>query len=232
MSLHRSASSKDPRDGQAPYNMIASASHRLRLAPWNSRKLARSVRASWRLALQRPNHMQVQVVWFCHGSRHEAPTDRASLRLLHGARRRPTQGACLSLPLALRWRVLAASSHARVCGLVFCDGSRHDAPTDRASLRLLHGARRRPTQGACLSLPLALQRRVLAATTRHHARGTCKANGGLPLQRAAGIKLRLIQQACGCFTVRGGGGLKVRARLLCWHSGRWRVLVAATKHLL
>ena len=24
---------------------------------------------------------------------------------------------------------------------------------------------------------------------------------------------RLIKQACGCFTVRGGGGLKVRARL-------------------
>ena len=49
-------------------------------------------------------------------SRHGPPTDRASLRLLHGARRRQTQGAV--------------------------------PPTDRASLRLLHGARQRRTQGA------------------------------------------------------------------------------------
>ena len=44
-------------------------------------------------------------------SRHAAPTDRASLRLLHGhgARRRRPQGAsCWSLPLALWWSVLAA----------------------------------------------------------------------------------------------------------------------------
>ena len=34
-------------------------------------------------------------------SRHEATTDRASLRLLHGAWRRRTQGACSCLPLAL-----------------------------------------------------------------------------------------------------------------------------------
>ena len=37
--------------------------------------------------------------------------NRANLRLLHGPRwRRRTQGACSSLPLALRWRVLAATT--------------------------------------------------------------------------------------------------------------------------
>ena len=29
----------------------------------------------------------------------------------------------------------------------------------------------------------------------------------------AAMKLRLMEQACGCCTVRGGGGRKVRARL-------------------
>ena len=32
------------------------------------------------------------------------------------------------------------------------------------------------------------------------------------------MKLRLIEQACGCSTVRGGSGLKVRARLCLWYS--------------
>jgi hypothetical protein len=32
-------------------------------------------------------------------------------------------------------------------------------------------------------------------------------------------KLRPIEQACGCSTSRGGGGVKVRARLCRWHSG-------------
>ena len=49
------------------------------------------------------------------------------------------------------------------------------------------------------------------------------------------MKLRLIEQACGCCTVRGGGGRKerrkVRARsslpLVLW----WRVLAARTRHL-
>ena len=47
------------------------------------------------------------------------------------------------------------------------------------------------------------------------------------------MKLRaLIEQACTCSTMHGGGGLKVRARLcFClWHS-RWRVLAAMTRHL-
>ena len=35
------------------------------------------------------------------------------------------------------------------------------------------------------------------------------------------MKIRLMLQACGCSTVRGGGGLKVRARLCHWHS-RWQ----------
>ena len=95
--------------------------------------------------------MHLQVRCFCNGSRHATPTDRASLRLLHGARPRPTQGACSSLPLILECRVLAARTrHLQVVCLH--NASRHAAPTDRASLRLLRGARRRPTQGACESL--------------------------------------------------------------------------------
>ena len=35
---------------------------------------------------------------------------------------------------------------------------------------------------------------------------------------AAAIKLRLIEQACGCSTVGGRGELKVRARICLWHS--------------
>ena len=34
------------------------------------------------------------------------------------------------------------------------------------------------------------------------------------------MKLHLIEQACGCFTVRVGGELKVRAHLCRWHSER------------
>ena len=34
------------------------------------------------------------------------------------------------------------------------------------------------------------------------------------------MKLRLVEQACTCSTMHGGGGLKVvRARLCLWHSG-------------
>ena len=94
-----------------------------------------------------------------------------------------------------------------------CNGSRHEAPTDRASSRLLHGARRRPTQGACSSLRVALRWRVLAPRQQASA-------GGFVFATEAAIKLRLvIEQDCGCSTVRGEGRLKVRA-LRCL----WRVL--------
>ena len=63
-------------------------------------------------------------------SRHEAPpTASASLRLLHGARwRRRTQGACSSLPLALGWRVLAATTIKKPAGCLPLQGSRREAP--------------------------------------------------------------------------------------------------------
>ena len=54
-----------------------------------------------------------------------------SLRLLHGARRRPTQGACSSLPLALRlvevtcWQT-PGTRHLQV--ICLCNGSRNEAP--------------------------------------------------------------------------------------------------------
>ena len=189
------------------------------------------------------------------------PTDRASLPLLHGARRRRPQGgaACSSLPLALiQWRVLATKAHALAPAGAFALSAETppcEATTDRASLRLLHGARwRRPQGGACSSLRLALLRwRVLAtndhalapagavafetelpppceATTdrasswllhgarrRRHQGGACHlrvlATGTthlhlqvrLLLQRSRRrhVKQRLIEQACGCSTVRG-----------------------------
>ena len=103
-----------------------------------------------------------------NGSRHESPTDRASLwLLLNGARRWQTQGACSSLPPALEWRVLAAATNAPAGIMMLCNGSRHEALTDRASLRLLlHDARRWQTQGACSSLPPTLGWRVLAAVSQ------------------------------------------------------------------
>ena len=108
-------------------------------------------------------------------------------------------GACSSLPLALRWRVLAARHKAHQASFCLqvdclCIGSRHEAPTGRASLRVLHGAKRRPTQGS--SLPLALRWRVL--TARHHAPGTPAC--GFAFATNAAVDLRLIEQACGCRT--------------------------------
>ena len=43
-------------------------------------------------------------------------------------------------------------------------------------------------------------------------------------------KLRLIEQACSWFAVRGGGVFNVRARL-CLPALEWRVLAARTTHL-
>ena len=43
---------------------------------------------------------------------------------------------------------------------------------------------------------------------------TCRC---LPLFVGAAMKLRLIEQACSCGTVQGGGGLNVRAHLYLWH---------------
>ena len=99
-------------------------------------------------------------------------------------------------------------------GLVPLHWSRHQALTsERASLRLLHGARRRRrrSQGECSPLPLALRWRVL-------------------------MKLcPLMEHARRCSTVRGtvGGGGKVRVRLCLWICLAlwWRLLATKTKHL-
>ena len=58
----------------------------------------------------------------CNGAAMQAPTGGASFRLLHGARRRRSQGACSSLPLALGWRVLTTvTTHLHfICGLHRC----------------------------------------------------------------------------------------------------------------
>ena len=90
------------------------------------------------------------------------------------------------------------------CLQVLClrNGSRHAAPTDRASLRLLHSARQRRTQGACSCLCLWHS----DAATTHLAK--C-----FTFATEAAMQLGLIGQACGCCTGRGGGRLKVRARV-------------------
>ena len=141
-----------------------------------------------------------------HRSRHDAPTARASWRLLDGARRWRMQGACLSLPPALVQRVLATTtSH-----LPFGEHrSRHGAPTHQASLRLLHGVRRWRMQGACLSLPpvLNLERAPVEGTP------TCES---LTLKR---VEIKAVKtDPCSYSTVRGGSGSKVRARLCRQHS--------------
>ena len=90
--------------------------------------------------------------------------------------------------------------HPHACGLPL-QRSRHQAPTDRASLWLLHGVRCRRTRGACSSLSAALGCRVIAAPTRH-LQVLCLCNG-------AATKLRLVELACDCSTVCGAGGLEV-----------------------
>ena len=83
-----------------------------------------------------------------------------------------------------------------------CNRSRHGAPTDRASLRLLHGARRRRS----LKVRARLCRwhssgECLPPRTTHHAPA-----GGFAFATEAAMELRLIEHACGCSTVRDGGG--------------------------
>ena len=73
-----------------------------------------------------------------HWRRHEQPADRASLQLLYSPRWWRMQGACSSLPPALMRRVLATTTRHLQFGLHW---SSHGAPTARASLRLLYGAR-------------------------------------------------------------------------------------------
>ena len=85
-------------------------------------------------------------------------------------------------PLCL-WRVLATVAIHLQCVL---QRSRHEAPTDGASLRLLHGARRRQTQGACSSLPAGtLFGECLKPRPAWH----------LQCGNEAAIKLRLMGQA-------------------------------------
>ena len=85
-------------------------------------------------------------------------------------------------------------------------------------MRLLRGARRRRTQVGCSSLPTGTQM-TSACRQDHTPARRCLRN-----KVAAMVKLRLIEQACGCSMLRGGGGLKVRARVETVHA-------AATRHI-
>ena len=116
----------------------------------------------------------------------KAPTDGASLQLLLGARRRLMQSACSPLPPALR-----PGTYMMVFAL--CDGAAMHAWSDGASSRLLLGARWRRIDIACSCLPPALRP------------GTCRMEFAFATEPP--WKLRQMEQACGCSSVRGGGGL-------------------------
>ena len=89
--------------------------------------------------------------------------------------------------------------------------SRHEAPTGRASLHLLHDARRwRAHGGACSSLPLALGRSRVLGNCRHVCVYVRRSRHEAPTGRAS---LHLLDN------MHGGGGLEVGARVCLWHSG-------------
>ena len=96
-----------------------------------------------------------------------------------------------------------------------CNGSRHEAPTDR--VEGLGAARcEAEADSRCVLVTAAgtaVESALLPATARH-----ARADGFVIATEAA-MKLRLIEQGSGCCTVRGGGRLKVRARLCRWHCG-------------
>ena len=101
----------------------------------------------------------------------EAPTDRASLRLLHGARQRRTQGAVrVSAGGGRRYLHLLLFSETMFwVSLLDTAPSQHTAvayPSDSRCV-LISGTGWRRTQRACSSLPLAFVWRVLVAAIRH-----------------------------------------------------------------
>ena len=113
------------------------------------RRWTEGARPCRRHSNQAPAGVFYSSVCLCDGAIMQAPPDRASLRLLHGARWRRIKSACLSLPQALQ------SDTCRY--LCLGNGAAMQAPPEQASLRLVHGARLRRTEGACSSLPQALQ---------------------------------------------------------------------------
>ena len=138
-------------------------------------------------------------------SSNEAPTDRAGWWLLHGAMCSRTQGARSLSAAGTRMTSACHREQAPVGWCLPVHRSRHEATTDRASLRLLlHGAMCRRNQFICTLS--AAGTRVKSACHREHApAGAC-------LCTVATMKQRLVEQACGCCsTVRCAGGLKVGA---------------------
>ena len=89
--------------------------------------------------------------------------------LLWAARRALQPGTCgllgtrAAMKLKVDGRLLVTALSTPIEQLSFASQqSRHEAPTDGASVRLLHGARWRQTQGECSSLPLSTPRRHLS----------------------------------------------------------------------
>ena len=165
----------------------------------------------WRVLVARTADLQVALPLLVKAL--ESPADQARLRLLHGRRlRRPTQGACSSLPLTLWVEIACRQDHAPAGGFAF-------ASEAAMKLRLIEQACRCSTMRGAGRLKVrarlcSLHSRVESACHQNHA----PAGGFAFASDAAMKKLRLMEQACGCSTVRGGGRLKVRARLCRWHS--------------
>ena len=139
--------------------------------------------------------------------------EQACGRLLLGARRMRTQSPCSSLPLALEWRVLAAATR-HVHWFAIVRWNRYKARTDRARLRLLHGAKR---GGGGLEVRARL-------CCLWHLSGEClpprpATCRRLPLFGGAATKLGLIEQGCGCSTVRSEAEVDSKSVLVTASSG-------------
>ena len=122
---------------------------------------------------------------------------RLERRVLHGSRQWWTQGVYLCLHVALSWRGECVPLWPCTCKDCVLHRSRHEAPTDGAS-----------TCG-CSTVRGGGDLKVRARLG--HACGTRLESACLPWPctcnvscNGAAMKLRLMEQACGCSMVRGG----------------------------
>ena len=97
----------------------------LRLAPWSSRKLARSVGGSWRLPLQRQRHLQVQVAGL--GGKHALSTSRDEHAPCVGLRFAPWSSRKLARSVGASWRLpLQKQTICRCTCMVLTAGTLHN----------------------------------------------------------------------------------------------------------
>ena len=124
---------------------------------------------------------------------HEATTDGASVRLLETVREAEAKSECV-LVFACRHlggECLPPHDHAHAL-IVCCNGAAREAPTDGASVRLLETVREAEADSQC----------VFVSACRHSG-GEClpphdHAPALIVCCNGAAVKLRLMEQACGC----------------------------------